>query len=123
MKLLHDHFRPEFLNRIDGIQIFHPLTRKDLIGILDVQLKLFSGRLADQGISLKISSSAKTFLADKGYDPGFGARPLKRVIVNELENPVSRKIVSGELHDGMTLAIDRQGDGLAFAAEERSVKS
>ena len=123
MKLLHDHFRPEFLNRIDGIQIFHPLTKKDLIGILDVQLKLFSGRLADQGISLKISSSAKTFLADKGYDPGFGARPLKRVIVNELENPVSRKIVSGELHDGMTLAIDRQGDGLAFAAEERSVKS
>ena len=123
MKLLHDHFRPEFLNRIDGIQIFHPLTRKDLIGILDVQLKLFSGRLADQGISLKISSSAKTFLADKGYDPGFGARPLKRVIVNELENPVSRKIVSGELHDGMTLAVDRQGDGLSFAAEERSVKS
>ena len=123
MKLLHDHFRPEFLNRIDGIQIFHPLTKKDLIGILDVQLKLFSGRLADQGISLKISSSAKTFLADKGYDPGFGARPLKRVIVNELENPVSRKIVSGELHDGMTLAVDRQGDGLSFAAEERSVKS
>ena len=123
MKLLHDHFRPEFLNRIDGIQIFHPLTKKDLIGILDVQLKLFSARLADQSISLKISSSAKTFLADKGYDPGFGARPLKRVIVNELENPVSRKIVSGELHEGMTLAVDRQGDGLSFAAEETSVKS
>ena len=122
MKLLHEHFRPEFLNRIDGIQIFHPLTRKDLIGILDVQLKLFAGRLADQGIALNISSAAKTFLADKGYDPGFGARPLKRVIVNELENPVSRKIVSGELRDGMTLVVGRKGDELSFASEETAAK-
>ena len=85
--------------------------------------KLFAKRLEDQGVSLKISRTAKTFLADKGYDPGFGARPLKRVIVNELENPVSRMIVSGDLHGGMTLAVDRSGESLSFAAEESAAKS
>ena len=109
MKLLHSHFRPEFLNRIDGIQLFHPLTKDDLIGILSVQLRQFETRLNEQDIRLTITDEARAYLADKGYDPGFGARPLKRVIVNELENPVSRMIISGELREDMTLAIGFDG--------------
>ncbi len=117
MKLLHEHFRPEFLNRIDGIQIFHPLTRKDLTGILDVQLRQFKTRLADQGIGFRISDKAKEVLAEEGYDPGFGARPLKRVIVNRLETPVSRLIIGNELHEGMVLAVDADGGGLTIRCE------
>ncbi|MBR2428284.1 MAG: ATP-dependent chaperone ClpB [Lentisphaeria bacterium] len=117
MKLLHSHFRPEFLNRIDGIQLFHPLSQEDLIGILDIQLRLFEKRLNDQDIKLEITPEAKAYLAQTGYDPGFGARPLKRLIVNQLENPVSRMIISGELQGDMTLHIGMGGDGLVLSAE------
>ena len=116
MKLLHNHFRPEFLNRIDGIQLFHPLTQDDLIGILDIQLQLFEKRLNDQDIKLDVSADAKAYLAQQGYDPGFGARPLKRLIVNTLESPVSRMIISGELQSDMTLQVGMGGDGLVLSA-------
>ena len=116
MKLLHNHFRPEFLNRIDGIQLFHPLSQDDLIGILDIQLRLFEQRLNDQDIKLEVTPDAKAYLAQTGYDPGFGARPLKRLIVNQLENPVSRMIISGELQGDMTLHVGMGGDGIALSA-------
>ena len=116
MKLLHNHFRPEFLNRIDGIQLFHPLTQEDLIGILDIQLHLFEKRLNDQDIKLEVTPEAKAYLAQQGYDPGFGARPLKRLIVNTLESPVSRMIISGELQGDMTLHVGMGGDGLVLSA-------
>ncbi|MBR2000184.1 MAG: AAA family ATPase, partial [Lentisphaeria bacterium] len=106
MKLLHAHFRPEFLNRVDGILMFHPLDRTLVRKILDILLDRLAKRLDEQGIRLDVTEKAKDYLAEKGYDPGFGARPLKRVVVADLETPLSRLIISGELHGNMTLRAD-----------------
>ncbi|MBO4304414.1 MAG: ATP-dependent chaperone ClpB [Lentisphaeria bacterium] len=114
MKRLREFFRPEFLNRVDGIEIFHPLGEKEIMKILEIQLKDLAKRLADQGIKLETEEKAKKFLAEKGYDPEYGARPLKRVLVNEVETPVSRLIVSGELGENMLLTISLGKKGLLF---------
>ncbi len=120
MKLLHAHFRPEFLNRVDGILMFHPLDRSQVRKILDILLDRLGKRLDDQGIRLEVSEQAKEHLAEKGYDPGFGARPLKRVVVSDLETPLSRLIISGKLHGGMTLRADfsRAQNELTFQCVE-----
>ena len=114
MKRLREFFRPEFLNRVDGIEIFHPLGEKEIMKILEIQLEDLAKRLADQGIKLETEEKAKKFLAEKGYDPEYGARPLKRVLVNEVETPVSRLIVSGELGENMLLTISLGKKGLLF---------
>ncbi len=120
MKLLHAHFRPEFLNRVDGILMFHPLDRSQVRKILDILLDRLGKRLDDQGIRLEVSEQAKEHLAEKGYDPGFGARPLKRVVVSDLETPLSRLIISGKLHGGMILRADfsRAQNELTFQCVE-----
>ncbi|MDD5697625.1 MAG: ATP-dependent chaperone ClpB [Victivallaceae bacterium] len=112
MQLMHAHFRPEFLNRIDETLIFHALDKKAIRQIVDIQLKRFSRRLAEQDISVQVSDEAKDLLAEKGYDPVFGARPLKRVIVRELETPVSRLLVGGTLTPNGTLKVAREGETL-----------
>ena len=93
-------FRPEFLNRVDDIVVFHRLDKTHMLAIVDIQLEEFASRLADQRIGFKASDEAKNALVEEGYDPVYGARPLKRTITRRLENPVSRLVVSGELAEG-----------------------
>ena len=104
--LLKGAFRPEFLNRIDETIIFHPLSREQLTRIVDVQLEHLRRRLAQRSIKLTISDQAKRLLAEEGYDPTFGARPLKRVIQQRIENPLASRILRGEFAEGDTVRID-----------------
>jgi ATP-dependent Clp protease ATP-binding subunit ClpB len=104
--LLQAHFRPEFLNRIDETIIFHTLTREQLTRIVEVQLRILEKRLALRGIKLAVTESAKRLLAEEGYDPTYGARPLKRVIQQRIENPLSNRILRGDFGEGDTVRID-----------------
>ncbi len=116
MQMLRVHFRPEFLNRVDETLIFHALDKDHLLEIVNIQINGFSKRLAEHNVKLEITPAARQFLADVGYDPVFGARPLKRAIVRELETPVSRLLISGELAEGATLKVDKDTDGLTFTS-------
>ncbi len=122
MKILRSEFRPEFLNRVDGILLFQPLKKEQIRDILNIQLAAFGKHLAEQNITYTMTDDAKDFLAEKGYDPQFGARPLKRVVVQDIETPVSRLLISGELHEGMRLEISKDSSGkkLAFACKKNS---
>ena len=115
-QVLQAHFRPEFLNRIDEIVIFHPLDREQLAKIVDILLQQVSHRLADRGYTLEVSPTAREYLAEVGYHPDFGARPLKRAIQREVQDPLALKILSGEFKDGDTLRVDRGSQGLTFSA-------
>jgi len=114
MERVRMHFRPEFINRVDDILFFHSLTKDDLVKIVDIQVKELSKRLSDIGIELQISDSAAEYLAGKGYDSNYGARPLKRLIVKEIETPLSRRIISEELLPGDTVIIDCQDNQIIF---------
>ncbi len=96
------HFRPEFLNRIDEIVIFHALTLKDLEQIVEIQLGFVRDRLAQRNIALQVTQRAKQLLAQRGFDPVFGARPLKRVIQRELLDRLAKEILNGDIRDGET---------------------
>ncbi len=115
---LKQTFRPELLNRIDDVIIFHPLTEQQLRSIVDLLVRATEQRLADQDIKLDINDDAKAWLVKKGYDPVYGARPLRRAIERYVENPLSTKILQGEFKQGDTIAISVQEDGLVFAAAE-----
>ena len=117
VRVLQGHFRPEFLNRIDEIVVFHPLRKEHLAGIIDIQLRRVSKLLADKGFHLEVTEAAREYLADVGYDPDFGARPLKRTIQRELQDPLALKILSGEFHEGETIKVDRGEEGLTFTAD------
>ena len=112
--LLRDTFRPEFLNRIDEIVVFHPLTREHLREIVDFELRGVQNRLGERKITLEVSDEAKGYLGREGYDPVFGARPLRRAIQREVENQLARRILTGDLRDGDTIHIDVGADGLDF---------
>ncbi len=114
-RMLQNHFRPEFLNRIDEIVVFHSLRREHLADIVNIQLRRVERLLADRGYHLEVSDAAREYLADKGYDPDFGARPLKRTIQRELQDPLALRILSGEFHDGDTILVDRGTEGLVFS--------
>jgi ATP-dependent Clp protease ATP-binding subunit ClpB len=105
-KILESHFRPEFLNRIDEVIIFRPLTRDSILKIVDLQINLLRKRLEERKIGVEISRKAKESLAAKGYDPVYGARPLKRIIQQEIQNPLAMKILSGGYKEGDTATID-----------------
>ena len=104
--LLRDHFRPEFLNRIDETILFHSLSRDQLGKIVDVQLEHLRTRLSNRQMKLTLSEAAIALLGEEGYDPAYGARPLKRVIQQRLENPLAGKILSGEFAEGATVTVD-----------------
>ena len=112
MDAVRAHFRPEFLNRLDETIIFDRLTRGDMDGIVAIQLRRLEKRLADRKIALDLDEGARKWLADEGYDPVFGARPLKRVIQNALQNQLAEMILAGEVKDGETVHVSAGADGL-----------
>jgi ATP-dependent Clp protease ATP-binding subunit ClpB len=112
---LRNHFRPEFLNRVDDIVVFRPLTRDDLDAVVALQLARLRVLVSARGLTLDITPAATTWLADAGYDPLYGARPLKRVIQRELQNPIAMQLLEGKYTEGDTIKVDVAGDHLAFA--------
>jgi ATP-dependent Clp protease ATP-binding subunit ClpB len=112
MDAVRAHFRPEFLNRLDETIIFDRLSRGDMSGIVEIQLGLLDARLARRGISLDLDAGARQWLADEGYDPVFGARPLKRVIQRSLQNPLAELLLAGEVLDGDVIEVSAGSDGL-----------
>ena len=118
-KVLQQHFRPEFLNRLDEIVVFRPLTKEQIRQIVEIQLSYLRARLAEKRISLELTEAAKDFLAERGYDPVFGARPLRRVIQRELETPLAQKILAGEVKEGDRVQVDVGPAGLVFAVPAR----
>ncbi|MEO7477075.1 MAG: AAA family ATPase, partial [Gemmatimonadales bacterium] len=111
---LRNHFRPEFLNRVDDIIVFRPLSREDLVRIVDIQLRLLENTLAQRHLHLEITPEAEELLATQGYDPVYGARPLKRVIQRELQNPLALELLEGNFQDGDTIRVERAGEHLRF---------
>jgi ATP-dependent Clp protease ATP-binding subunit ClpB len=121
---LRNFFRPEFLNRVDDIIVFRPLSREDLVSIVDIQLEHLQKLLGARHLRLEVTPEAKELLAAQGYDPVYGARPLKRVIQRELQNPIALQVLEGNFHEGDTIRVERAGDHLRFepgaAAPERA---
>jgi ATP-dependent Clp protease ATP-binding subunit ClpB len=109
---LRNHFRPEFLNRVDDIIVFRPLSREDLLQIVDIQLRHLDALLAGRHLKLDAAPEAKELLAVQGYDPVYGARPLKRVIQRELQNPIALEVLEGNFREGDTIRVERAGDHL-----------
>jgi len=109
---LRRHFRPEFLNRIDDIIVFHRLTIKDLKKVVDIQVGILADRLKAKGIELKLADKAKELLGRQGYDPVYGARPLKRIIQKLLQDPIALRMLQGELKEGQKISVEAQGDDL-----------
>jgi ATP-dependent Clp protease ATP-binding subunit ClpB len=112
MATVRGAFRPEFLNRLDEILLFHRLTRAQMKGIVDIQLRRFEGLLAERKVSLELDQKARDWLAERGYDPVYGARPLKRVIQNELQNPLAALILEGRIGDGDVVGVSAGEEGL-----------
>ena len=108
---LRSHFRPEFLNRLDEIILFKPLTKDNIGHIVDLQVADLNKRLAAQQLKIALTDAAKTFITDKGYDPAFGARPLKRFIQKHVETLSARLILRGDVHEGGTIVIDLDANG------------
>jgi ATP-dependent Clp protease ATP-binding subunit ClpB len=115
LEVLRNHFRPEFLNRIDETVIFHALRRNEIRSIAELQIKRIENRLSDRKISLKLSEEAKDYIAAVGYDPSYGARPLKRAIQREIENPIANKILEGTFAEGHQISITVEGETLVFS--------
>ena len=113
-RVLQAHFRPEFLNRIDEIVIFHPLNRKDLAKIVEIQLRRVEALVQARGFKMEILPKARDYLAEVGYDPDFGARPLKRAIQREMQDPLALHLLAGDFHPGETIRVERGEAGLTF---------
>jgi len=122
MNIVRAHFRPEFLNRVDEIILFHRLRRQDMGQIVEIQLKRLEKLLEDRKIALDLDHDAVEWLAEKGYDPAYGARPLKRVMQKELQDPLAEKILGGEILDGSTVKVTAGSDRLNFRSKPNAVK-
>ena len=106
MNAVHAEFKPEFINRLDELVMFHPLSREELGGIVDIQVRQVAARLSDRRISLDVSDSARAWLAEHGYDPVYGARPLRRLVQTEIGDQLARLLLSGDVHDGARVVAD-----------------
>jgi len=113
---LREHFRPEFLNRVDDVIVFHALTRTDIRRIVDIQVASLRKLLAERQLDLTLTDAARDALADEGYDPHFGARPLKRAIQRRLQNPLAMKLLAGGFKPGETIEADAVGGEIVFRA-------
>jgi ATP-dependent Clp protease ATP-binding subunit ClpB len=118
MAVVREAFKPEFLNRLDEILVFHRLDRDDLAKIVDLQVARLAARLADRRLTMKLTPAAKSWLADRGYDPAYGARPLRRLIAKAVGDELARRLLAGELGDGDTVVVDAEGDKLTFTRRE-----
>jgi ATP-dependent Clp protease ATP-binding subunit ClpB len=115
IKLVSDHFRPEFVNRIDEIVVFDNLEKDQIRGIAAIQIEILKSRLSNLDLNLELSDNAMQMIVDRGYDPVFGARPLKRIIQQLLENPLSQNILSGDFLPGSTIHADVKDDQIVFS--------
>lgn len=115
MEVVGTHFRPEFINRVDDVVVFHPLLKEQISGIARIQLDLLKKRLAERELGLEVDEPALALICDAGYDPVYGARPLKRAIQNLLENPLAQAVLAGEFGSGEVISVSRQGDKLFFS--------
>jgi ATP-dependent Clp protease ATP-binding subunit ClpB len=107
-------FRPEFLNRIDEVILFHALTLEDLVQIVDIQLRRLQGLLQERGLDISVSETARRHLAKRGFDPVYGARPLKRVIQRDLQDPLALALLQGDFGEGDTIQVDLRDEELVF---------
>jgi len=114
MDAVRSHFRPEFLNRLDEIVVFDRLNRGQMDAIVDIQMARLLKRLASRKITLDLDAAAKTWLADEGYDPVYGARPLKRVIQRALQDPLAEALLAGDILDGATVPVSAGPEGLVI---------
>jgi ATP-dependent Clp protease ATP-binding subunit ClpB len=117
---LHHQFKPEFLNRIDETIIFRSLSKESMLNIVDIQLARLNARLKERKISLHIRQSAKQLLVDIGYDPVFGARPLKRAIQHYLENPLAMEILEARFTENDHILVEGKGSGFVFSRQQKS---
>ena len=120
MQVVRAHFRPEFLNRVDEIILFHRLRREDMGAIVDIQFGRLAKLLEDRKITLDLTPEARAWLAEKGYDPAYGARPLKRVIQKNVQDPLAELILAGEVRDGERVTIGADANGILIG--ERAIK-
>ena len=117
LEVLRGHFKPEFLNRVDDIVIFHQLSRAQIGDIIEIQLERLRRTLADRDMHLALDDSAKALLAREGYDPLYGARPLKRAIQTLIQNPLASKLLRGEVLPGQAIRVSADGDQMRFTTE------
>ena len=117
-----DHFRPEFINRIDEIAVFHPLGQAQIRAIADIQIHGLRQRLSERQLGLQVSAAALDWLGEAGFDPVYGARPLKRAIQQELENPLAKRILAGEFSAGDTISVEVEGEGLHFGKSSSGLR-
>ncbi len=123
MKMVQASFRPEFLNRLDEIILFHRLHREHMAAIVDIQMDRLRQLLEDRKIKLDLTESGRAWIAEKSYDPAYGARPLKRIIQKELQDPLAERILAGEVQDGTTLTISAGSDGLEINGQALDIKA
>jgi ATP-dependent Clp protease ATP-binding subunit ClpB len=119
MDLMKATFKPEFLNRVDEIITFNRLGKEEILKIVDIQLGLLSKRLEEQDVTIKVSDKAKAHVAQVGFDPQYGARPLKRTLQNLIQNPLAKNIIAGEVHAGDTVVVDAGKEGLQFRKQKQ----
>ena len=117
MTVVRSHFRPEFLNRVDEIVLFHRLQRVDMGAIVDIQMARLTTLLDDRKITVDLDGSGRQWLADRGYDPAYGARPLKRVIQKSVQDPLAERILGGTIKDGDLVHITGSASGLLLNGE------
>ncbi|MGI9384362.1 MAG: AAA family ATPase, partial [Methyloligellaceae bacterium] len=114
MSIVRANFRPEFLNRLDETILFHRLRRDQMAAIVDIQAERLRGLLADRKITLELDDAARDWLADKGYDPAYGARPLKRVMQKNLQDPLAERLLEGTVNDGDAVRVTADASGLVI---------
>lgn len=117
MEVVGQHFRPEFINRVDDVVVFHPLGLEQIRKIVDIQLTYLEQRLAERDMQIQLTDAARTRIGEAGFDPVYGARPLKRAIQQQVENPLAEAILRGEFTPGSVIRVDTGEQGLSFAQD------
>ena len=124
MREMRQHFRPEFLNRVDDIVVFRPLSRDDIGLIVDIQLRSLTQQLEKRHLTLQVTPAAKQLVAARGYDPVYGARPLKRVIQHDLQNPIALDLLEGLYQEGDVILVEPDGEGgLRFSRQPKAAEA
>ena len=118
MTVVGQHFRPEFINRVDDVVVFHPLSRTQIHAITNIQFSYLRRRLQERDMDIELSESALDRLTEAGYDPVYGARPLKRAIQHDIENPLAHEILAGHFGPGDTILVEAHDDGMAFTRKK-----